>query len=130
MTYKYFPATLSACILVATGVHAQRNLEVGIAMGADHFSGDLGNYDGAVQWNGIRPGMKVTFRDYLNNIAKKKNAELLEKTPVASKCKVFGPGVEKAELLDELRKMKHAFDAIKTTDAGKAQSLEWQTLLY
>ena len=67
MTYKYFPATLSACILVATGVHAQRNLEVGIAMGADHFSGDLGNYDGAVQWNGIRPGMKVTFRDYLNN---------------------------------------------------------------
>ncbi len=39
-------------------------------------------------------------------------------------------GTEKAELLDELRKMKRAFDAIKTTDAGKAQSLEWQTLLY
>lgn len=36
-------------------------------MGADHFSGDLGNWDGPVQWNGIRPGMTITFRDYLNN---------------------------------------------------------------
>lgn len=48
-------------------VHGQRNLEVGVALGADHFSGDLGNWDGAVQWNGIRPAMSLTFRDYLNN---------------------------------------------------------------
>ena len=39
------------------------------------------------------------FRDYLNNAAKRKQAELLEKTPVASKCKVYGPGIEKAEVL-------------------------------
>lgn len=51
----------------ATGTQAQRNLEVGVATGVDHFSGDLGNWTGPVQWNGIRPAMSITFRDYLNN---------------------------------------------------------------
>ena len=49
------------------GIFAQRNLEIGLATGVDHFSGDLGNWTGAVQWNGIRPAMSITFRDYLNN---------------------------------------------------------------
>ncbi len=54
-------------ISVAVDVQAQRNVEIGVAGGVDHFSGDLGNWDGAVQWNGIRPAMSITFRDYLNN---------------------------------------------------------------
>lgn len=61
------PAVLALCSSATTVVYAQRNLEIGLAMGADHFSGDLGNYTGAVQWNGIRPAMSITFRDYLNN---------------------------------------------------------------
>lgn len=56
-----------AALVFAQPVSAQRNLEVGLAVGGDHFSGDLGNWDGAVQWNGIRPAMSITFRDYLNN---------------------------------------------------------------
>lgn len=57
----------TGCLLLATPATAQRNLEVGLAVGPDHFSGDLGNWNGALQWNGIRPAMSITFRDYLNN---------------------------------------------------------------
>lgn len=46
---------------------AQRNLEVGVATGVVHYYGDLGNYDGAIQWNSARPGVMLTFRDFLNN---------------------------------------------------------------
>lgn len=46
---------------------AQRNLEVGIATGVTNFYGDLGNIDGPVQWNSTRPGVQVTFRDFLPN---------------------------------------------------------------
>ncbi|MBZ0207175.1 MAG: hypothetical protein K8H89_12680 [Flavobacteriales bacterium] len=60
-------ASLSVCLLLTTSLSAQRNLEMGVQLGVDHFSGDLGNWDGAVQWNGIRPAMSITFRDYLNN---------------------------------------------------------------
>lgn len=63
-------ATLSLFLLLSflhPAANAQRNLEVGLQMGMDHFSGDLGNWNGPVQWNGIRPAMSVTFRDYLNN---------------------------------------------------------------
>lgn len=59
--------SLSVCLLLTTSLSAQRNLEVGLQLGVDHFSGDLGNWDGPVQWNGIRPAMSITFRDYLNN---------------------------------------------------------------
>ena len=48
-------------------VLSQRNLEIGIAGGMTNYQGDLGNYGGAVQWNGFRPGLQVTFRDFLNN---------------------------------------------------------------
>lgn len=51
----------------ALSLSAQRNLEVGIASGVTHYYGDLGNYDGAMQWNSARPGITVTFRDFLNN---------------------------------------------------------------
>lgn len=58
---------LSVFLLMTSGLHAQRNLDVGLQLGVDHFSGDLGNWDGPIQWNGIRPAMSITFRDYLNN---------------------------------------------------------------
>ncbi|MBL7963204.1 MAG: hypothetical protein JNM31_05080 [Flavobacteriales bacterium] len=57
-------------LLALTGMitaHAQRNLEVGLSTGVTHYYGDLGNWDGPMQWNSIRPGMAVTFRDFLNN---------------------------------------------------------------
>ena len=46
---------------------AQRNLEVGVMSGVTHYYGDLGNIDGPMQWNSTRPGMTITFRDFLNN---------------------------------------------------------------
>jgi hypothetical protein len=46
---------------------AQRHLEVGIASGVTNYYGDLGNYDGAMQWNSTRPGVSITIRDFLNN---------------------------------------------------------------
>jgi hypothetical protein len=58
---------LSCCLLSAAFAQGQRNLEVGLSSGATLFHGDLGNYDGPVQWNSVRPGMQVTFRDFLNN---------------------------------------------------------------
>lgn len=60
---------LSAFLLCGLSITAaaQRHLEVGIAQGVTHYYGDLGNYDGQVQWNSARPGVMVTFRDFLNN---------------------------------------------------------------
>ncbi|MBK6371013.1 MAG: hypothetical protein IPF64_14640 [Flavobacteriales bacterium] len=57
-----FPALLCAFL-----AHAQRHLEVGVQGGVTHYYGDLGNIDGPVQWNSARPGMTITFRDFLNN---------------------------------------------------------------
>ncbi len=51
----------------ALSIHGQRNLEVGVAHGMTHYYGDLGNIDGPVQWNSARPGVTLTFRDFLNN---------------------------------------------------------------
>ena len=51
----------------AQGAHAQRNLEIGVVGSVNHYHGDLGNYDAAMQWNGLRPGLQITFRDFLNN---------------------------------------------------------------
>lgn len=59
--------SVAACLLWAAHCNAQRNLDVGLQIGADHFSGDLGNWSGPVQWNGFRPAVSITFRDYLNN---------------------------------------------------------------
>jgi hypothetical protein len=56
-----------AALLFALGVSAQRHLEVGIAPGVVHYYGDLGNIDGPMQWNSARPGLSLTFRDFLNN---------------------------------------------------------------
>ncbi|HEY0978166.1 MAG TPA: hypothetical protein VGE21_11915 [Flavobacteriales bacterium] len=53
--------------LLAMPVHAQRNVEVGLSSGVTHYYGDLGNWDGGMQWNSMRPGMAITFRDYFNN---------------------------------------------------------------
>lgn len=53
--------------LVAWAAYGQRNLEIGLASGITHYYGDLGNIDGPVQWNSARPGMQITFRDFLNN---------------------------------------------------------------
>ena len=53
--------------LVALPSLAQRNLEIGVVANVNHYHGDLGNYDAAMQWNGLRPGMQITFRDFLNN---------------------------------------------------------------
>lgn len=55
---------LLSCTLAA---QAQRNLEVGFASGITAYHGDLGNMDGQMQWNSLRPGMQISFRDFLNN---------------------------------------------------------------
>ncbi|MFN3875623.1 MAG: hypothetical protein ACK4L7_06895 [Flavobacteriales bacterium] len=60
-------ATFSIAAAFASALCAQRNLEVGIASGITHYYGDLGNLDGQVQWNSARPGVSITFRDFLNN---------------------------------------------------------------
>lgn len=67
MTRSIHLAGLCTGLLLAAGLHAQRHLDIGLQLGVDHFSGDLGNWKGPVQWNGIRPAMSITFRDYLNN---------------------------------------------------------------
>jgi len=54
-------------LVVACAAFGQRNLEIGLASGITHYYGDLGNIDGPVQWNSARPGMQITFRDFLNN---------------------------------------------------------------
>jgi len=64
---KHTLTLLSAIALLSTAAQGQRNLEVGIAPGVVHYYGDLGNYDGSVQWNSARPGLMVTFRDFLPN---------------------------------------------------------------
>lgn len=56
---------LAAACLLKT--QAQRHLEIGVSGGITHYYGDLGNIDGPVQWNSARPGMTITFRDFLNN---------------------------------------------------------------
>jgi len=59
--------TLLLTLVLVTTALAQRNLEVGIGSGVTHFYGDLGNMDSPIQWNSTRPGIQVTFRDFLNN---------------------------------------------------------------
>jgi hypothetical protein len=60
-----------ALCLLFCGYHAlfaqQRNLEIGVMSGVTHYYGDLGNIHGPMQWNSTRPGMTITFRDFLNN---------------------------------------------------------------
>ncbi len=58
---------LSCVLLIAAVSHGQRNMEIGFSSGTTFYHGDLGNYDGSVQWNSIRPGMQITFRDFINN---------------------------------------------------------------
>jgi len=59
-------STLLAMALMMP-LHAQRNIEVGMAMGVTQYYGDLGNVDGPIQWNSIRPGACITVRDFINN---------------------------------------------------------------
>ncbi len=59
--------TAFALLLSAQLLHAQKNLEVGVSTGYVHYYGDLGNWDGPMQWNSARPGMAITFRNFLNN---------------------------------------------------------------
>ncbi|MCB0794914.1 MAG: hypothetical protein KDB88_09265 [Flavobacteriales bacterium] len=61
------PTLLMVLFVSSTASFAQRNLEVGMSQGITHYYGDLGNVEGPVQWNSMRPGMSITFRDYLNN---------------------------------------------------------------
>ena len=63
---KHTLTLLFSCSL-ALPILAQRNLEVGISTGVVNYYGDLGNYDGAVQWNSSRPGVTIALRDFLNN---------------------------------------------------------------
>jgi len=59
--------TLSLTLSLFSPAIAQRHIEVGLASGVTHYYGDLGNVDGQIQWNSMRPGMSVTFRNFLNN---------------------------------------------------------------
>lgn len=58
---------LTILFVTSLGVYAQRNLEIGIGTGVTQFYGDLGNVDSPIQWNSTRPGLQITFRDFLNN---------------------------------------------------------------
>ncbi|MCB9169494.1 MAG: hypothetical protein H6597_06250 [Flavobacteriales bacterium] len=60
-------ALCSLLLLLVCSLHAQRTVEVGVSSGVTHYYGDLGNVDGPVQWNSMRPGMAITVRDFLNN---------------------------------------------------------------
>lgn len=58
----------TAILLASTAtLLAQRNLEVGISTGVTQYYGDLGNWNGQVQWNSTRPALNITFRDFFNN---------------------------------------------------------------
>jgi hypothetical protein len=61
--------TIALCsvTVLALQLSAQRNLEIGLMSGVNHYYGDLGNIDGPMQWNSTRPGMSITFRDFINN---------------------------------------------------------------
>ena len=59
--------TLAVALVAFGTLSAQRNLEIGFTSGVTHYYGDLGNIDGPMQWNSTRPGMSITFRDFLNN---------------------------------------------------------------
>src|SRR5690606_11585171 len=45
------PLALALALTALAPAWAQRNLEVGMASGTVLYFGDLGNYQGAVQWN-------------------------------------------------------------------------------
>lgn len=61
--------TATTLLVLALSCHiaAQRHVEIGLSSGVTHYYGDLGNIDGPIQWNSARPGMQLTFRDFLNN---------------------------------------------------------------
>lgn len=61
--------TLLTAILLCSSMAllAQRNIEVGLSGGMTNYYGDLGNWDGPIQWNSTRPGMAITIRDFFNN---------------------------------------------------------------
>ncbi|MBX2972155.1 MAG: hypothetical protein KF797_03545 [Flavobacteriales bacterium] len=61
------PILLTIALALSCSAFTQRNLEIGLSSGVTHYYGDLGNIDGPIQWNSARPGMQVTFRDFLNN---------------------------------------------------------------
>lgn len=61
------PTLFTVALALSSAAFTQRNLEIGLSSGVTHYYGDLGNIDGPVQWNSARPGMQVTFRDFLNN---------------------------------------------------------------
>jgi len=46
--------TLLMRTLVPLATVAQRHLEIGVSPLVTHYHGDLGNYDRAMQWNGLR----------------------------------------------------------------------------
>ncbi|MBK9288770.1 MAG: hypothetical protein IPN38_14055 [Flavobacteriales bacterium] len=56
-----------AFLALSCSLSAQRNMEVGLAVGATQYYGDLGNWDSPIQWNSTRPGVCLTVRDFLNN---------------------------------------------------------------
>ena len=57
-------AVLCAVLLPAT---AQKNVEIGVSTGMVHYYGDLGNWDGPMQWNSARPGMAISARNFFGN---------------------------------------------------------------
>lgn len=58
---------LFMALLTAVPARAQRNLEIGLAVGTTQYYGDLGNWDSPIQWNSTRPAVCITARDFLNN---------------------------------------------------------------
>lgn len=59
-------AAIGISLLLGFSTQAQ-TYDLALSQGVTHFSGDLGNFDGAIQWNGFRPGTAITYRNFLNN---------------------------------------------------------------
>lgn len=60
-------ATLMVICMACVSAQGQRHVEVGLSTGITNYYGDLGNVDSPMQWSSTRPGMMITFRDFLNN---------------------------------------------------------------
>lgn len=58
--------TVLAVIILIPLIHGQRSMEIGLSTGPTFYHGDLGNENG-IQWGGVRPGMAITVRNFLNN---------------------------------------------------------------
>jgi hypothetical protein len=54
-------------LFASAKTQAQRQFDLGVSAGVTQYYGDLGNYDGAVQWNSTKPALAITVREFIKN---------------------------------------------------------------